>query len=555
MRPHLVEWLTPLVGREAALLLAPGWFTCVGLAWLAVCVWMMRSARRRGEDVGTVALVLAAVYVAAVVAGIALPALIDAAKALARGDGLRLRWAGMVSYLGYGAGTLVLFAMLRRRQGLRPGQFADLLAAPMGLGLCIGRLGCFLAGCDYGQVAPASVPWAVRFPQGSPAWRGHVSAGWVPRDRAESLPVHPTQIYEALLGLALCGLAIWLARTDWARARAGRVFAVFVGCYAAGRVVIENLRGDVGRAAYGPWSGAQLACGLALLAVAVWLWHGRRRRGALAAVAAGAVAAVLTTAVWAPAASAQPVATADASTASAAAEGRGFSLGGFLAAASPINRRDEQVPALAGGSITIGMSIGVAALELDLMSVANSVAVHQSASLALAMRRAVNDRFSMGGRVGIGGSLVNFDDPAFADVGSPHMRIGAEVEAKLSEHWALTLRPLELDLMGARALGGPLWTYQVQLGVSYRGAFSGKKEQARAPQQVAPVPQTVRPQSNGPTYPPPPQPVDPYAQPQPQPQPPMIPWGAERGYCRPDGTCDAGLTCASNRCVKLPPPQ
>ncbi|HUS64793.1 MAG TPA: prolipoprotein diacylglyceryl transferase family protein [Kofleriaceae bacterium] len=532
MRAHLIEWLTPMIGREAALLLAPGWFTCVGLAWLAVCVWVMRAARRRGEDAGAVALVLAAVYVAAVLAGIALPAVIDAAKAAWRGDGLRLRWAGMVSYLGYGAGALVLFALLRRRRGMRPGQFADLLAAPMGLGLAIGRLGCFLAGCDYGQVT--SVPWAVRFPQGSPAWRGHVSAGWLPRDRAESLPVHPTQLYEALLGLALCALAVWLSRTAWARERAGRVFAVFVGLYAAGRVAIENLRGDVGRAAYGPWSGAQLACGLALVAVAVWLWHGRRRGSGVGPAAAVSAAAILLVAlpVRAQPAGGEVVAEAPAEEGG----GRAFRVGGFLAAAAPLNRRDEQVPPLAGGSVTVGLSLGPTSLELDLMSIASSVAVHQSASLAVAMRRSVNERFLIGGRVGFGGTIVNFDDPAFADVGSPHMRLGAEVELALGDSWALTARPLELDLMGARAMGGPLWTYSIQLGVTFRARLGGKKEAAR------------------PAPPPQPQPYVPTPTPTPNPNPPMIPWGAERGYCRPDGTCDAGLTCASNRCVRLPPP-
>jgi prolipoprotein diacylglyceryltransferase len=542
VRPHLVEFLTPLLGRDLAQLLAPGWFTCVGVAWLAVCIWMMRAARRRGEDVGTVAVVLAAVYVAAVVAGIALPSLLDAVRAAARGDGLRLRWAGMVSYAGYGAGTLVLFALLRRGQSVRPGRFADLLAAPMGLGLCIGRLGCFLAGCDYGQVASASAPFAVRFPAGSPAWRGHVDAGWLPRDRAESLPVHPTQLYEALLGLALCALAVWLARTDWARRRAGRVFAVFVGCYAAGRVAIENLRGDMGRTAYGPWSGAQLACGLALVAVAVWLWRGRRRRafGVGGGVAtAGAVSALVLVAWPAPAA-AQP-----------AEDGHGFHVGGFLAAASTLNRRDEQVPPRAGGSVTLGFDVGRVALDVDLMSVASSVAVHQSASLTVAMMRTVNERFSIGGRVGLGGTVVNFDDPAFADVGAPHLRIGAQADLALAEHWAITLRPIELDFTGARALGGPLWSYQVQLGVTFRGAFGGSKEPEVAARPAPPLPV---PPVTPPPQQPPQQPVDPYAQPQPQPRPPMIPWGAERGYCRPDGTCDAGLTCASNRCVKLPSP-
>lgn len=48
-------------------------------------------------------------------------------------------------------------------------------------GHLIGRIGCFLVGDDYGR--PSSLPWAVAFPEGLPP---------------TSVPVHPTQIYEAI---------------------------------------------------------------------------------------------------------------------------------------------------------------------------------------------------------------------------------------------------------------------------------------------------------------------------------------------------------------------
>ncbi|MBA3539569.1 MAG: hypothetical protein H0T79_08055 [Deltaproteobacteria bacterium] len=44
----------------------------------------------------------------------------------------------------------------------------------------------------------------------------------------------------------------------------------------------------------------------------------------------------------------------------------------------------------------------------------------------------------------------------------------------------------------------------------------------------------------------------PYQQPPPQPVGPEA--GMERGLCRTDGSCNPGLTCASNRCVVLPTP-
>ena len=88
---------------------------------------------------------------------------------------------------GVGSGLLALRMM---RAPLVPSLAA---AAPaLAVGHLLGRIGCFLVGDDYGT--PSSLPWAVAFPNGLP-----------PTD----VPVHPTQIYEALFLLAV---AWWLIR-------------------------------------------------------------------------------------------------------------------------------------------------------------------------------------------------------------------------------------------------------------------------------------------------------------------------------------------------------
>jgi phosphatidylglycerol:prolipoprotein diacylglycerol transferase len=43
----------------------------------------------------------------------------------------------------------------------------DIYAPVLALSLCIGRLGCFMSGCCFGKTT--SLPWAVSFPQNSPA--------------------------------------------------------------------------------------------------------------------------------------------------------------------------------------------------------------------------------------------------------------------------------------------------------------------------------------------------------------------------------------------------
>ena len=53
--------------------------------------------------------------------------------------------------------------------------YLDIIVAPMILAMGIGRLGCLMAGCCWGspcvtQAGDAALPWAVRFPYGSPAY-------------------------------------------------------------------------------------------------------------------------------------------------------------------------------------------------------------------------------------------------------------------------------------------------------------------------------------------------------------------------------------------------
>ena len=113
------------------------------------------------------------------------------------------------------------------------------------------RTGCFLAGCDYGL--PTASFWGVRFPPGSLAAIDHVRRGFVPPG-SPSLPVHPTQLYEAALGLcAGLAAAVPIARGK----RDGTAFATFLSIYAAGRFAIELLRGDQDRGAAWGLSTAQ----------------------------------------------------------------------------------------------------------------------------------------------------------------------------------------------------------------------------------------------------------------------------------------------------------
>ena len=75
----------------------------------------------------------------------------------------------------------------------------------------------------------------MRFPPGSLAALDHARRGFVPLG-SPSLPVHPTQLYEAALGLVGAGAAAMaLARGR----RDGTAFCRFVAIYALGRFAID----------------------------------------------------------------------------------------------------------------------------------------------------------------------------------------------------------------------------------------------------------------------------------------------------------------------------
>jgi prolipoprotein diacylglyceryltransferase len=84
-------------------------------------------------------------------------------------------------------------------------------------------------------------------PNGSPAWFHHVHDLGLAQTATHSLPVHPTQLYESLAGLALFGLLLLLRRT---RRFSGQVFLGWVLGYGILRPIIEHFRDDDDRGIY-----------------------------------------------------------------------------------------------------------------------------------------------------------------------------------------------------------------------------------------------------------------------------------------------------------------
>jgi phosphatidylglycerol:prolipoprotein diacylglycerol transferase len=136
---------------------------------------------------------------------------------------------GLVFYGGLvGASVAALIYMQIRKLPLW--KVADVLAPSIALGSVFGRLGCLMNGCCYGRAC--DLPWAITFPSGS----NETHPVGQP-----ATPVHPTQIYDSLLNLALYIALAWLYRR---KKFDGQVFGLYLVGYAILRSFVEAFRGD-----------------------------------------------------------------------------------------------------------------------------------------------------------------------------------------------------------------------------------------------------------------------------------------------------------------------
>jgi phosphatidylglycerol:prolipoprotein diacylglycerol transferase len=151
-------------------------------------------------------------------------------------------WEGGIVFYGSILGGTAAFFVYRAVRGFPLRPYLDVVAPSLALGIALGRLGCFLNGCCYGDLCN-DLPWAVSFPRFSPPWSDQVAAGLIARDRPWSLPVHPTQLYSAIDGIVLLFL---LSAYYPLRRRDGEVMALLMVTYPVTRFLIEYLRNDEG---------------------------------------------------------------------------------------------------------------------------------------------------------------------------------------------------------------------------------------------------------------------------------------------------------------------
>jgi phosphatidylglycerol:prolipoprotein diacylglycerol transferase len=180
-------------------------------------------------------------------------------------------WTGGLSFHGGLLGVVLASALFARRRGVPWRRLADGLSMVAPFGIFLVRCANFVNGELYGRLAPAWVPWAMRFPTdpaasrataehaagGAVAWhdpyKSHRVTGMWEQIAAQVPLRHPSQLYEALLEGAVLAALLWHLYHHHVRpkigasparglARPGVLAGVFLFGYAAARFLVEFTR-------------------------------------------------------------------------------------------------------------------------------------------------------------------------------------------------------------------------------------------------------------------------------------------------------------------------
>jgi phosphatidylglycerol---prolipoprotein diacylglyceryl transferase len=158
-------------------------------------------------------------------------------------------------------GAAALYLMKKRLSAVK---MADLAAPGIALGQAISRLGCLSAGCCYGK--PTHLPWGITFRN----QYSYENVG-VPLN----VPLHPTQIYDALGAICLFAFLMWrLSKKHFA----GQIILEFLALYSLLRFIVEFFRDDDrGFVLYGILSTSQFIAILTILGAAAAYYFMLRR--------------------------------------------------------------------------------------------------------------------------------------------------------------------------------------------------------------------------------------------------------------------------------------
>ena len=250
-------------------------FTGFGIAVVMSFVVAQMIAQQEMERLGHDPTPIADIVIGAIIGGL-LGAKLYFVFVLDNRDALFSRggfvfWGGLIG----GATGALLVARAKHVPLLR---FLDVGTPGLAAAYAVGRTGCWTVGDDYGR--PWTGPLAVQFPEGAPpSTAGIMSSEFGVQfppgtDPATLVAVHPTQLYEVVMALAMFAV-LWRLRRHVHRE--GWLFGGYLVLGGIERFVVEFFRSKDDQLAIG-LTLAQVIALAALTAGVAWLVVFRGRR-------------------------------------------------------------------------------------------------------------------------------------------------------------------------------------------------------------------------------------------------------------------------------------
>ena len=140
---------------------------------------------------------------------------------------IRVDQGGLVFYGGFILAFALIIWYVKKICKADVVRVLDSLAPALAGAHALGRVGCFFNGCCYGK--PANLWWSVVYPENTE-----------PFVRYGAMPLHPVQIYEAILNVILAAVLLLVVR----KCKRGIALAVYLLAYGLLRFVDEFFRGD-----------------------------------------------------------------------------------------------------------------------------------------------------------------------------------------------------------------------------------------------------------------------------------------------------------------------
>ncbi len=236
----------------------------LALAFLCAMYVAGQEAKRRGGRAEQIYDLSFYGIIAAIIGSRVLHVILEWQYFLAHPLDIFMLWKGGLAFQGgliFGLLTVIFYSY---RHHLALWTTLDIMAVAMPLGQFIGRLGCFMAGCCYGQ--ECHQPWAVTFNHPETLAQAGVS-------------LHPTQLYESFLSLGVFFFLLWFRH----RQRfPGQILGTYLLLAGVVRFVVEFWRGDERGPVLllGMPSTQVIALSLALGAALFLLWRSRAAKAA-----------------------------------------------------------------------------------------------------------------------------------------------------------------------------------------------------------------------------------------------------------------------------------